>query len=163
MTIAEKIKESILAVHPGVPIAYDDDNKLNVILGQYDKDEHPFVVYFTQIDRGNIIEASGQYRERVITAVFFIMPTPYDMTDFSVEQGIDICKKAALQWLAHLPFDDYVGGVVTATERLYDKFDDIFIGFGLRMDIQELVGWTDCATAPYDFNNDFNNDFLIAI
>lgn len=145
MTIAEKIESSIRAVYQDVQFAYDDEFNFNAMAGLFNPNgNYDFAVYVTQIDRGNIIEASGQYRERVTVAVFFIMPCPYDLTDFDLESGIDICKAAAIQWLAHLPLDDYIRGTYTATERIYNKYDDIFVGFGLRMEIQELVGMSSC-------------------
>lgn len=145
MNIAEKIKASIHAVHPDVQFAYTDEFDFNAMAGFFDPNgDYQFAVYVTQIERGNIIEASGQYRERVTVAVFFLMPAPYDLTGFDYESGIDVCKAAAIQWLAHLPLDDYIRGTYTATERVYNKYDDIFVGFGLRMEIQELVGMSSC-------------------
>ena len=49
------------------------------------------------------------------------------------------------------------------TSRVYQRFDDILTGFAVMVDLRENEGVTDCPAAPYDFNNDFNEDFLIAI
>ena len=49
------------------------------------------------------------------------------------------------------------------TSRVYQRFDAILTGFAVMVDLRETEGVTDCPIMPYDFNNDFNNDFLIAI
>ena len=161
MTIIEKIRASIQRVHgEGFGVYYDDDPKLNLRTGTM-----TFPCALVQlITQGGLDQQSGQWREVVSAAVFFVDLSEFDFNADNNEQIIDACKRRALRWLAGLQLDEDLTLVRwERTSRVYQRFDDILTGFAVMVDLRENEGVTDCPTMPYDFNSDFNNDFLIAI
>ena len=44
--------------------------------------------------------------------------------------------------------------------RSINRYDDILTGYGLFLDLSELVGWSDCEeyVCPSDFNDDFGGE-----
>jgi hypothetical protein len=161
MTIVEKIRASIQRVHgDGFAVYYHDDPTMNIIA-----DTMTLPAAIVQlITQGELDQTSGQWREVVSAAVFFVDRSEFDFDADENEKIIDACKRRALRWLAGLQLDEDLTLVRwERTSRVYERFDAILTGFAVMVDLLENEGVTDCPTVPYDFNNDFNNDFLIAI
>lgn len=161
MTIIEKIRNSIQRVHgASFPVYYHDETTLNLLA-----DTMTFPCAIVQlITDGNLEYVSGQLREVVTAAVFFVRPSQFDFDADANEGIIDDCKRKALSWLLSMQLDQYLTLVgVDRTSRAYERFDAILTGYGVLCRLTENEGVTDCPVAPYDFNNDFNEDFLIAI
>ena len=160
MTIVDKIIDSIKAAHgEGFPVYYHDEPTLNLMTSRM---QFPCAVV-RLLTQGRIVSEAGQQKERVSAAVFFVEPMQFDFDAVSNEAIISRCKALTLAWqgaLSQSPslllMDDE-----PRTARLYDPYDDHITGFGILADIQELEGWTDCPFTHGDFNDDFNNDFLI--
>lgn len=161
MTIVDKIITSIkAALGEGFPVYYHDAQTLNVMVSQMTMP----CAMFQLLTTGNAVNEAGQIKERVSAAVFFVEPSQFDFNAVDNEKIIDRCKARAFSWLGALSSDALLTlTALNRTTRVYDDTDDILTGFGVFVDITELNGWSDCPTMPYDFNNDFNNDFLIAI
>ncbi|MBP5315611.1 MAG: hypothetical protein J6Y87_07075 [Muribaculaceae bacterium] len=159
MTITEKIKASIQRVHgEDFGVYYDDDPKLNLRTGTM-----TFPCALVQlITQGELDQTSGQWREVVSAAVFFVDLSEFDFNADNNEEIIDDCKRRALRWLASIQFDPYIELVRwSRTSRVYQRFDDILTGFAVMVDLKELEGISDCEEyiCPSDFNDDFNDDF----
>lgn len=161
MTIVDKIITSIkVALGNDSPVYYHDAQTLNVMVSQMTMPCAMFQILTT----GNAVNEAGQMKERVSAAVFFVEPSQFDFNAVDNEKIIDRCKARAFSWLGALSSDALLTlTALNRTTRVYDDTDDILTGFGVFVDLTELVGWSDCPTVPYDFNNDFNNDFLIAM
>ena len=161
MTIVEKIINSIkAALGDGFVVNYHDAQTLNEMVSH---SAMPCAM-FQLLTTGNAVNEAGQMKERVSAAVFFVEPSQFDFNAVDNERIIDRCKARAFSWLGSLSSDEWLTlTALNRTSRVYDDTDDILTGFGVFVDLTELVGWSDCPTVPYDFNNDFNNDFLIAI
>lgn len=160
MTIIDKIRTSIQRVHgDAFEVYYHDEETLNVIA-----DTMKFPCAMVQLlTQGAIDEQSGQYREVVSAAVFFVELSSFDFDADENEIIIDRCKHRALKWVAALPLDNELYFVqVERTSRVYERFDAILTGYGLLIRLGEIEGVSDCPEALFDFNDDFNNDFLIA-
>lgn len=140
MTIVEKIKQSISGV-TGMMVYYHDLETLNMIA---DRAQYP-CVFFQLLTDGNVERQSGQVRESVSAAIFFVEPTHFDFDADENEEIIDRCKKAAFGWLAGISKDDYIDVVsIARTQRVYERFDSILTGFGMIVTIKELQGFTIC-------------------
>ena len=161
MTIVDKIITSIkAALGDDFPVYYHDAQTLNVMVSQMTMP----CAMFQLLTTGNAVNEAGQMKERVSAAVFFVEPSQFDFNAVDNEKIIDRCKARAFSWLGALSSDALLTlTALNRTTRVYDDTDDILTGFGVFADLTELNGWSDCPTVPYDFNNDFNNDFLIAI
>lgn len=161
MTIVDKIITSIkAALGNDFPVYYHDAQTLNVMVSQMTMP----CAMFQLLTTGNVVNEAGQMKERVSAAVFFVEPSRFDFNAVDNEAIIDRCKARAFSWLGALSSDALLTlTALNRTTRVYDDTDDILTGFGIFADLTELNGWSDCPTLPYDFNNDFNNDFLIAI
>lgn len=163
MTIVEKIINSIKAVHgDNFPVYYHDDPTLNLLTSQM---RFPCALLLL-LSTGRATNIAGNIREQVSAAVFFV--EPQEGMDFDAtqnEQIIDRCKQRALAWLHSLPSSDVVELVNEAqTSRVYQRYDDILTGYGVQADLREVLGYDGCVqpVGEYDFNNDFNGDFLVA-
>ena len=159
MTIVEKIRASIQRVHgDGFAVYYHDDPTMNIIA-----DTMTLPAAIVQlITQGELDQTSGQWREVVSAAVFFVDRSEFDFDADENEKIIDACKRKALRWLASLPLDESLELVRwTRTSRVYERFDAILTGFAVMADLRETEGVTDCPVPQGDFNNDFNNDFNI--
>lgn len=158
MTIIDKIIASIQAVHgSSFPVYYHDELTLNVMA---DRMTFP-CAYVQLITQGNVVNQSGQLREAVTAAVFFVNLSEFDFDAIANEVIIDECKQRAFQWLDAMPLDEWLTleGVET-TSRVYQQFDAIVTGFAARVRLSEIVGWTNCPEVEgVDFNDDFNEDF----
>ena len=159
MTIVDKIIDSIKAVHgEGFPVYYHDEPTLNLMTSRM---QFPCAVV-RLLTQGRIVSEAGQQKEQVSAAVFFVEPMQFDFDAVSNEEIIGRCKARAMAWKAGLSqSSDLMLTDEPRTARLYDPYDDHITGFGILADIQELEGWTDCPITQGDFNDDFNNDFLI--
>ena len=158
MTIIEKIRNSIQSVHgTSFPVYYHDEPTLNLLA-----DTMTFPCAIVQlITDGAVEHVSGQIREVVTAAVFFVRPSQFDFDADANEAIINDCKKKAFAWLLALPLDQYLTLVgVDRTSRAYERFDAILTGYGMLCRLTENEGVTDCPE-PNDFNEDFNNDFNI--
>ena len=144
MTIIEKIRASIQAVHGSdFQVYYHDDVTLNELA---DTMELPAAIV-TLITQGTIDEQSGQYREVVSAAVFFVDKSEFDFNADDNEKIIDQCKRRCLRWLAALPMDEHLDLVRwERTSRVYERFDAILTGFAVLVDLREREGVTDCET-----------------
>lgn len=142
MTIIEKIRASIQAVHGGdFNVYYHDDVTLNELA---DTMELPAAIV-TLITQGTIDEQSGQYREVVSAAVFFVDKSEFDFNADDNEQVIDQCKRRCLRWLAALPMDERLDLVrLERTGRVYERFDAILTGFAVMVELRDREGVTDC-------------------
>ena len=142
MTIIEKIRASIQAVHGSdFEVYYHDDPTLNIIA---DTMYLPAAIV-TLITQGTIDQRSGQYREVVSAAVFFVDKSEFDFDADDNEQVIDQCKRSCLRWLAALPMDEHLDLVRwERTSRVYERFDAILTGFAVLVDLREREGVTDC-------------------
>jgi len=142
MTIIEKIRASIQAVHGNdFKVYYHDDPTLNIIA---DTMTLPAAIV-TLITQGTIDQQSGQYREVVSAAVFFVDKSEFDFDADENEKIIDACKRRCLRWLAALPMDAYLDLVRwERTSRVYERFDAILTGFAVMVDLREREGVTDC-------------------
>ena len=159
MTIIEKIRASIQRVHgEGFAVYYHDDPTMNLIA-----DTMTLPAAIVQlITQGELDQQSGQWREVVSAAVFFVDRSEFDFNADDNEQIIDQCKRRALRWLASLQFDPNIDLVRwSRTSRVYERFDAILTGFAVMVDLKEWEGVSDCEeyVCPSDFNDDFNNDF----
>lgn len=161
MTIVEKIIASIQAeLGADFPVYYHDEPTLNLMTSQM---QFPCAL-FQLLTTGNAVNEAGQIKERVSAAVFFVEPLRFDFNAIDNERIIDRCKGKSFAWVNALNADPWLSlTALNRTTRVYDQYDDILTGFGVFVDLTELNGWSDCPTVPYDFNSDFNNDFLIAI
>ena len=159
MTIIEKIRASIQAVHGSeFKVYYHDDPTMNIIADTMDL---PAAIV-QLLAQGTIDQQSGQWREVVSAVVFFVDKSDFDFDADENEKVIDQCKRRCLRWLAELPLDADIDLVRwTRTSRVYERFDAILTGFAVMVDLREREGVTDCPAMPYDFNDDFNDDFLI--
>ena len=106
------------------------------------------------------IEKGGRYY------IFFGANNAYPIDrakrDFRLSDRFDLSKRGGIGvGVADRPEGTLVRW--ERTSRVYQRFDDILTGFAVMVDLRENDGVTDCLTMPYDFNSDFNNDFLIAI
>ena len=145
MTIVDKLKASIQAVHEKMPVYYHDEPTLNLLAESM---EFPCVIV-QLITQGNITVESGQVREVVSVAVFFVEPSEFDFDAEQNEQVIDRCRQRAYAWLLAMPFDKYFRmEYVERTQRAYERFDAILTGYGMLLRLQELVGQTDCKPEP---------------
>lgn len=144
MTIIEKIRASIQAVHGSdFQVYYHDDPTLNIIA---DTMELPAAIV-TLITQGTIDQQSGQYREVVSAAVFFVDKSEFDFNADENEKIIDQCKRRCLRWLAALPMDAHLDLVRwERTSRVYERFDAILTGFAVLVDLRERDSVTDCET-----------------
>ena len=142
MTIIEKIRASIQAVHGSdFPVYYHDDPTMNLIA---DTMKLPAAIV-QLITQGTIDQQSGQYREVVSAAVFFVDKSEFDFNADDNEQVIDQCKRRCLRWLAALPMDAHLDLVRwERTSRVYERFDSILTGFAVLVDLREREGVTDC-------------------
>ena len=161
MTIVDKIIASIQAeLGADFPVYYHDEPTLNLMTSQM---QFPCAL-FQLLTTGNAVNEAGQIKERVSAAVFFVEPSQFDFNAVDNERIIDRCKGKAFAWVNALNVDPWLSlTALNRTTRVYDQYDDILTGFGVFVDLTELNGWSDCPTALYDFNSDFNSDFLIAI
>lgn len=157
MTIVEKIRASIQAVHgDNFPVYYHDEPTLDI-----KADEMDFPCAFMQLlTRGNADNTSGQVREVVTAAVFFVEPqTDFDFDADENEKIIDRCKKRAFKWYAANPMDEYVTiQTVEETSRAYQRFDAILTGYGLLARIEEIEGVTNCEEPEPDEENENENE-----
>lgn len=160
MTIVDKIITSIkAALGNDFPVYYHDEQTLNVMVSQM---AMPCAM-FQLLTTGSVVNEAGQMKERLSAAVFFVEPSRFDFDAVDNEAIIDRCKARAFSWLCALSSDALLTlTALNRTTRVYDDTDDILTGFGVFADLTELNGWSDCPTVPYDFNNDFNSDFLVA-
>lgn len=160
MTIIDKIRASIQRVHgDGFEVYYHDEETLNLIS---DTMKLPCAIV-QLLTQGAIDEQSGQYREVVSAVVFFVELSEFDFDADENEIIIDRCKRRALKWVAALPTDNDLYFLnIERTSRVYERFNAILTGYGLLIRLGEVEGVTDCAEMLFDFNDDFNNDFLIA-
>ena len=142
MTIIEKIRASIQAVHGSdFKVYYHDDPTLNIIA---DTMTLPAAIV-TLITQGTIDEQSGQWREVVSAAVFFVDKSEFDFDADENEKIIDQCKRRALRWLASLPMDAHLDLVRwERTSRVYERFDAILTGFAVLVDLRDNESVTDC-------------------
>lgn len=156
MTIVEKIIQSI-GDAVGVPVYYHDEPTLNVKTSTM---SFPCAI-FQLLVNGNIVQEAGQMKEQVTAAVFFVDRSEFDFDAKNNERIIGDCKALAFSWLSSLNTSGMLNvQAVNRTSRVYDRYDDILTGFGVSVDIMELVG--EClGTVPgcNDFNADFNFDF----
>lgn len=156
MTIVDKIINSIHAVldwdetvtdtngvqttvHHTFPVYYHDDPTLNLMTQTM---EFPCALLIL-LTRGRVPNIGGQLKEQVSAAVFFV--EAQEGIDFDAVQNevvIDRCKQRALSWLMSLPSSTDVEIVAEAqSARIYDKYDDILTGYGVNVDLREVVGF----------------------
>lgn len=159
MTIVEKIIASIKgALGDGFPVYYHDEPTLNVMTSTM---EFPCAL-FQLLTNGRVVHEAGQAKEAVTAAVFFVERSEFDFDAVQNEQVIDRCKKRAFAWLGSVNGGGLVDVLaVNRTTRVYDRYDDILTGFGVSVDLKEQVGECEYHEDVGDFNDDFNNDFLI--
>jgi hypothetical protein len=159
MTIVDKITASIKgALGDGFPVYYHDEPTLNVMTSTM---EFPCAL-FQLLTNGRVVREAGQAKEVVTAAVFFVERSEFDFDAVQNEQVIDRCKKRAFAWLGSVNGGGLVDILaVNRTTRVYDRYDDILTGFGLSVDIKEQVGECEYHEEVGDFNDDFNDDFLI--
>lgn len=142
MTIIEKIRASIQSVHgSNFQVYYHDDPTMNLIADNMDL---PAAIV-QLITQGTIDQQSGQWREVVSAAVFFVDKSDFDFDADENEKIIDRCKRRCLRWLAALPLDPDLDLVRwERTSRVYERFDAILTGFAVMVDLREREGVTDC-------------------
>lgn len=142
MTIIEKIRNSIQRVHgDDFEVYYHDDPTMNITA---DTMKLPAAIV-SLITQGTLIQQSGQWREAVSAAVFFVERSDFDFDADANEVIIDQCKIRCLQWLAALPLDNDIEIMRwEKTSRVYERFDAILTGFAVMVDIVEIEGVTDC-------------------
>lgn len=156
MTIFEKIRASIQRVHgAGFAVYYHDDPTMNIIA-----DTMTLPAAIVQlITQGELDQTSGQWREVVSAAVFFVDRSDFDFDADENEKIIDQCKRRALRWLAGLQLDEDLTLVRwERTSRVYERFDAILTGFAVMVDLRETEGVTDCEQPGDDENENENND-----
>lgn len=142
MTIIEKIRASIQRVHgEGFEVYYHDDPTMNIIA-----DTMTLPAAIVQlITQGELDQMSGQWREVVSAAVFFVDRSEFDFDADENEKIIDQCKRRALRWLAGLQLDEDLKLVRwSRTSRVYERFDAILTGFAVMVDLMETESVTDC-------------------
>jgi hypothetical protein len=142
MTIIEKIRASIQSVHGGdFQVYYNDDPTMNLIADNMDL---PAAIV-QLITQGTIDQQSGQWREVVSAAVFFVDKSDFDFDADENEKIIDRCKRRCLRWLAALPLDEHLDLVRwERTSRVYERFDAILTGFAVMVMLRERESVTDC-------------------
>lgn len=139
-TFVEKICQNIEA-GAGVAAYYQSPEMINELL---DDVQMP-CSYIFLVDSGQINENSGQFRERLNVAVFFVDRTDYDFCSIENERIIQQCKERAFEWLRSLRLNSDVRLVsINNTQRIYDRMDAILTGFAVNVTIEELTGWTGC-------------------
>lgn len=162
MTIVEKIIASIQAeLGADFPVYYHDDPTLNLMTQTM---EFPCALLIL-LTNGRTVQEAAQVKERVTAAVFFVEPSQFDFDAVQNEAIIDRCKRRAFRWLGGLGSDPWLSLEATNnTSRTYNRYDDILTGYGVSVDLVELNGFDGCEqpVTDYDFNNDFNGDFLVA-
>ena len=159
MTIVEKIIKSVKdRLGNDFPVYYHDEATLNVMTSDMD---FPCAL-FQLLTNGQPVEEAGQVKERVSVAMFFVERSDFDFDAIENETIIHRCKGRAFAWLSSLARSPLVKMErKNGSSRVYDRYDDILTGYGLFLDLSELVGWSDCEeyVCPSDFNDDFNDDF----
>lgn len=142
MTIIEKIRNSIKRVHgDDFEVYYHDDPTMNIVA---DTMKLPAAIV-SLITQGTLMQQSGQWRESVSAAVFFVERSDFDFDADANEAIIDRCKSRCLRWLAALPLDTDIEIMRwERTSRVYERFDAILTGFAVMVDIAEIEGVTYC-------------------
>lgn len=152
MTIVDKIRNSIqsaIALNYGkkdshgqvvlepIEVYYHDDPTLNLMTSDM---RFPCVL-FQLLTQGNVLRDTGNIRERVTAAVFFVEPSDFDFEAVQNEAIIDRCKQRAFAWLASLNASTEINLYsINRTTRVYDRYDDILTGFGVNVELTELSG-----------------------
>ena len=159
MTIVDKIIASIKgSLGDGFPVHYHDEQTLNVKTSEM---EFPCAL-FQLLTNGRVVREAGQAKEAVTAEVFFVERSEFDFDAVQNEHVIDRCKKRAFAWLGSVNGGGLVDILaVNRTTRVYDRYDDILTGFGVSVDLKEQVGECEYHEEVGDFNDDFNDDFLI--
>lgn len=133
---AKKIMQSVSSA-TGLRCLYQSEQAINVML---DNADMPCAFAFLLQSNG-MNTASGNYRERVTIAVFFVDLTNYDFNSIENEDIISRCKSAAVDWLAALQTSHFFRLIsVNSTQRVYDRFDAIVTGFAVNVTIEEVEG-----------------------
>ena len=121
------------------PVYYHDDITLNLMTSMM---SFPCALLYL-LTTGRPVQEGGTLKERVTAAVFFV--SPQDCADFDAvdnEAVIDERKADAFAWLKSLNLD---GGIElveqTRSERIYGRYDDILTGYGVQVEIKELIGY----------------------
>lgn len=156
MTIIEKIRNSIQAVHgDDFGVYYHDEVTLDVMA---EKMTFPCAIV-QLLTHGNVVLVNGQVREVVSAAIFFVDKSEFDFDADDNEEIIDECKRRAFAWLLALPMDEWLSlENVERTQRAYERFDAILTGFGMLCRLVELEGVTDCEQPGDDENENNDND-----
>lgn len=143
MTIIEKIQKSVEAL--GLPFAYGSADDLNEIIGNHDFDESR-LCYCTLITTGTAIQdVGGRWHDSVQIALFVVDKTDFDPCTFENEAIIDDCKKEVYKWLTSVRNNTEIKvQSVTASQRVYDEYDDTVTGYGVQVTIEEKSGVGPC-------------------
>ena len=138
MGIVEKIKGSIrAALGEDYPVHYHDDAQINLDTSRM---RFPCAV-LRLITEGSVAMESGQAKEVVRAAVFFVDLSEFDFDADENEAIIETCKKDAFAWLLSLGSShDLQLANLQRTSRVYEQYDDIVTGFGVLADIRETSG-----------------------
>ena len=142
MTIIEKIENSIQRRHgDDFPVYYHDEPTLNLLADEMD---FPCAVVQLLVSGTATID-SGNARETVPAAVFFVEPSEFDFDAKENEVIIDRCKTRAFAWLLSLQTDGKLElEAIERTQRVYEQFDAILTGYAVMVRLKELQGVTDC-------------------
>ena len=106
--------------------------------------EHP-IGELMQTAMTSITIDSGNARETVPAAVFFVEPSEFDFDAKENEVIIDRCKTRAFAWILSLQTDGELElEAIERTQRVYEQFDAILTGYAVMVRLKELQGVTDC-------------------
>lgn len=145
--IIRKIANNITSA-TGLTFLYGGNEKINTII---EKAPLPCAIAYL-VDSSQIIDEAGSMKERLNMAVFFVNKTHFDCDSLENEDVIDEMKQAALKWLQvarrEASSNGFVVGEVSNAQRIYDTFDVIVTGYGVTVQVEELMGVTQCDTYP---------------
>lgn len=140
MALIKKIRQSVEAF-TDLECIYHDGGEIGRLI---DRSPLPCAYMFLLTDAQEV-EYQGQSVERADVAVFFCDKTDFDFDSADNEEIIQRCRRSALQWLQGLRGTDVLRVLsVGRSERVYDQFDVIVTGFGLRLTLEEVEGVSTC-------------------
>lgn len=145
MNIVEKIKASIIR-YCDIEVIYDDATIVNIRADNINT--ITAIIYLLKSAQQSNL--NGQIVESADIAVFFIQPTTFDFGGIENERLIQDCRQLCNKWLKGLRTDYHLNATnPTATQRVYDEFDQVVTGFAVNLSVTEMYGFNFCVDANY--------------
>lgn len=123
----------------GISFYWQSPETLNITLERRGV-KYPCAIAYP-IETLQLTTVSGNFRERLQLAVFFVQPTKFDFNEKANWGLIEQCQTLAYKWLRDAYQYPYLKVVqVNGTSRVYDNTDVILTGFGLNITLEEVFG-----------------------